>query len=131
MNYMVVVIFILISPNIIMIRLSLRREKWVNPSSNYIFTMVPAKQSNNKLSNRRYTKVKQVRLEVFTLPVGNFYQTFSIIMRFLHLLKGRLNIPIITALLLWIATIWHIKVIDRLKATNMYLVGKLQTPLTQ
>ena len=124
-NYMGIVVFILIAPDIIMILLSLRREKWIYPSFNHLFTTVSVEQSNKKLSYRRYIKVIQVRLEVFLVPEGKFYQTFSIIMRFFNLLKGRLNMPTITMILLWIATIWRIKVIGQLKSTNIYLVGQL------
>ena len=77
---------------------------------------------------RIHTKVKQGRLEVFPVPVGNFYQTFIIIMRLFHLLKGRLNMPIITALLLWIANICRIHLIDPLNSTKIFLVRQLETP---
>ena len=40
-NYMVIVVFILLVPNIIMIWLSLKREKWVYEYSNHIFTVIP------------------------------------------------------------------------------------------
>ena len=109
-----------------MIWLSLKREKWVYASSNQIYALVPVEQSNKKPIHRKDTEFKQGRLEVFKLPVGNSYQTLYIIMRFFHLLKGGLNIPIITALLIWIATICHINVIEPLKSTNIILVGQLE-----
>ena len=78
LNYMVMVVFILLAPNITMIWLSTKREKWVYESSNHLFTVVPVEQPNKNLSNRRYTKVKQGGLEVFPVPVFNSYQTFII-----------------------------------------------------
>ena len=88
--------------------------------------MVHVEQYNKKPIHRKDTDVKQVRLEVFTLQVGNFYQTLDIIIRFFYLLKGGLTIPIITSLLIWIATICRINVIETLKSTKRLLVGQLE-----
>ena len=49
----------------------------------------------------------------------------------LYLLIGRLNMPIIMELLPWIATTWRIHVIDLLKVTNIFAVGRLLKKLTQ
>ena len=125
---MVIVLFIVPATNIIMIWLSLKREKWVYASSNHIYTVIPVEQSNRKPIFRMDTEVKQGGLDFFTLPVGNFYQTLDIIMWFFHLLKGGLNIPIITALLICIATIFCINVIEPLKSTKIILVGQLEPP---
>ena len=108
---MVMVVFILLAPNIIMIWLSLKKKNWVYSYSNHIYTVVPVDQYNKKPIHRKDTEVNQGRLEVFPVTVGNFYQTLDIIMRFFHLLKGGLTIPIITVLLIWISTIWHINFI--------------------
>ena len=111
-----------------MIWLSFKREKWVYASYNHIYTVVHVDQYNKKPIHRKDTDDKQGRLEVFTLQVGNFYQTLDIIIRFFHLLKGGLTIPIITSLLIWIATIFRINVIEPLKSTNILLVGQLEPP---
>ena len=58
-NYMVIVVFIVLATNIIMIWLSIKREKWVYSSRNNIFNVVLVDQRNNKLSNRRYNKFKK------------------------------------------------------------------------
>ena len=111
-----------------MILLSLKRGKWVYESSKHIFTVVLVYQYNHKPIHRKYTEVKQGRLKVFPVPLGNFYQTFAIIMRLFHLLKGRLDIIIIPVLLICISTICRIKVTEPLKSTNILLVGQLETP---
>ena len=120
---MFMVVFILLSPNKIMIWLSLKREKWVYEYSKRLFTVVPVEKYNKKPSYRRDTEVKQGGLENFPVPAGNLFQTFIIIMCLFHLLKERLNMQIITALLIWIDTILHINFIDPLKSTKIFLVG--------
>ena len=122
---MVISVFILLAQNIIMIWFSIERDKWVDASSNHLYTVKPVDQSNNEPISRRDTEVKQGRLEVCPVALGNFDYTFAIIMWFFHLLIKRFKIPIITTMLLWIATTWHIHAIDPLKATNIFVVGRL------
>ena len=109
----------------IIMLLSLKREKWVYPSSNHLLNLIPVEQYKKEPIHCRYTKFKQGRLEVFPLPVGNFYQTIIIIMQLFHLLKERLNIPIIPVMLIYISIIWLVNVIDQLKDTKIFLVRKI------
>ena len=52
-NFIVIVVLILLAPNINMIWLSLKREKWVYESSNHLFTVVHVEQSNKKTIHQK------------------------------------------------------------------------------
>ena len=69
---------------------------------------------------------KNYRLEVFPVELGEFDHTFAISMWFFRLLKRRLNMPIITEMFLWIAIICCIHIIDPLKSTKIFVVGRLK-----
>ena len=90
-------------------------------------TCIPIQKWTNLLEGY-WGKIRQVRS--FPSSIRKLWLHLRHkIMCFTHFFIKRLNITIITEMLLWIATTWRIYAIDPLKSTNIFVIGQLkETP---